>query len=133
MKYEYWNFRKNFFKCYKKNIEEIWEILSEIIFKDKNKFYGLEKYLRDEIPFIFTDNFLGFYLGLTQNPEDLNSFCLEIIDIDFQTSGVEIDLSDRLKFYISKCSDFIIGWCFKQRQCVRWVVFQIWVIFKMCC
>lgn len=43
-----------------------------------------------------------------QNPEDLNSFCLEIIDVDFQTNGVEIDLSDRLKFYISKCSDFII-------------------------
>ena len=101
-------FGKVFFKCYEKNIEEIGEILSEIIFKDKNKFYGLEKYLRDEIPFIFTDNFLGFYLGLTQNPEDLNSFCLEIIDVDFQTNRVEIDLSDRLKFYISKCSDFII-------------------------
>lgn len=97
------------FKYSKRNILEVGNILSKLIFDKDEMFGGLENYLRDEVPFIYTDNFLGFYLGIMQNPEELDLFSLEINDIVCNVNNqIDIDLTNRLKYYIGQHSEFEI-------------------------
>ena len=81
---------------------KVGRIISTLLFKTPNMFKGLEKYLRDEVPFIFTDNFLGCYMGIMQNPEETDLFCLEIVDV--LNKGSDINLTERLLYYIKDCS-----------------------------
>ena len=78
------------FRYAEKDILKIGRIISTLLFK------GLEEYLRDEVPFIFTDNFLGCYLGIMQNPDEIDLFCLEIVDVRNKES--DINLTERLLF-----------------------------------
>ena len=91
------------FRYAEKDILKIGRIISTLLFKTPNMFKGLEKYLRDEVPFIFTDNFLGCYLGIMQNPDEIDLFCLEIVDVI--SKGSDIDLTERLLYYIKDCPE----------------------------
>ena len=81
---------------------KVGRIISTLLFKTPNMFKGLEKYLRDDVPFIFTDNFLGCYMGIMQNPDETDLFCLEIVDV--LNKGSDINLTERLLYYIKDCS-----------------------------
>lgn len=91
------------FRYAEKDILKIGRIISTLLFKTPNMFKGLEKYLRDEVPFIFTDNFLGCYWGIMQNPDEIDLFCLEIVDV--LSKGSDIDLTERLLYYIKDCPE----------------------------
>lgn len=95
------------FKYSEKNILKLGEIISNLLFGKEDMFKGLETYLRDEIPFIYTENFAGCYLGIMQNPEILDMFSLEVIDISNGESNT-IDLTDRLILYLKKSSELEI-------------------------
>jgi hypothetical protein len=59
--------------------------------------------------FIYTDNILGCYFGIMQNPEELNLFSLEINDILYKGNDQYIiDMTDRLKFVIKQSPEFEI-------------------------
>lgn len=90
------------FRYAERDILKIGRIISTLFFKSPNMFKGLEEYLRDEVPFIFTDNFLGCYLGIMQNPDETDLFCLEIVDT--LNKGSDIDLTERLLYSIKDCS-----------------------------
>lgn len=90
------------FRYAERDILKVGRIISTLLFKTPNMFKGLEKYLRDEVPFIFTDNFLGCYMGIMQNPEETDLFCLEIVDV--LNKGSDINLTERLLYYIKDCS-----------------------------
>lgn len=89
------------FRYAEKDILKIGGIISTLLFNAPNMFKGLEEYLRDEVPFIFTDNFLGCYLGIMQNPDETDLFCLEIVDV--LNKGSDINLTERLLHYIKDC------------------------------
>ena len=90
------------FRYAERDILKVGRIISTLLFKTPNMFKGLEKYLRDDVPFIFTDNFLGCYMGIMQNPEETDLFCLEIVDV--LNKGSDINLTERLLYYIKDCS-----------------------------
>ena len=90
------------FRYTERDILKVGRIISTLLFKTPNMFKGLEKYLRDEVPFIFTDNFLGCYMGIMQNPDETDLFCLEIVDV--LNKGSDINLTERLLYYIKDCS-----------------------------
>ena len=90
------------FRYAERDILKVGRIISTLLFKTPNMFKGLEKYLRDEVPFIFTDNFLGCYMGIMQNPDETDLFCLEIVDV--LNKGSDINLTERLLYYIKDCS-----------------------------
>lgn len=90
------------FRYSERDILKVGRIISTLLFKTPNMFKGLEKYLRDEVPFIFTDNFLGCYMGIMQNPDETDLFCLEIVDV--LNKGSDINLTERLLYYIKDCS-----------------------------
>ena len=95
------------FKYLEKDILKLGRIISNLLFGKKDVFKGLETYLRDEVPFIYTDNFIGCYLGIMQNPENLDVFSLEIVDISNDNNS-PVDLTDRLIFYLKKCPEIRI-------------------------
>ncbi len=90
------------FRYAERDILKVGRIISTLLFKPPNMFKGLEKYLRDDVPFIFTDNFLGCYMGIMQNPDETDLFCLEIVDV--LNKGSDINLTERLLYYIKDCS-----------------------------
>lgn len=90
------------FRYAERDILKVGRIISTLLFKTPNMFKGLEKYLRDDVPFIFTDNFLGCYMGIMQNPDETDLFCLEIVDV--LNKGSDINLTERLLYYIKDCS-----------------------------
>lgn len=90
------------FRYVERDILKVGRIISTLLFKTPNMFKGLEEYLRDEVPFIFTDNFLGCYMGIMQNPDETDLFCLEIVDV--LNKGSDINLTERLLYYIKDCS-----------------------------
>lgn len=97
------------FKYFEKDIIKVGNILSKLIFDKEGMFYGLVNYLRDEVPFIYTDNILGFYFGIMQNPEELDLFSLEINDVLYKGNAQYIiDMTDRLKFVIKQSPEFEI-------------------------
>ncbi|PXZ06290.1 hypothetical protein DKK70_09890 [Gilliamella apicola] len=97
------------FKYSEKDIIKVGNILSKLIFDKEEMFYGLDNYLRDEVPFIYTDNILGFYFGIMQNPEQLDLFSLEINDVLSKGNDQHIiDITDRLKFVIEQFPKFEI-------------------------
>lgn len=97
------------FNYLEKDILELGRIISNLLFGKKDAFKGLENYLRDEVPFIYTNNFIGCYLGIMQNPENLDVFSLEIVDISNDNeSNTPVDLTDRLIFYLKKCPEIRI-------------------------
>ena len=97
-----------FFTYAKKDILAAGAILSKIIFNEENKFYGLEYYYRDECPYIYTDNFLGCSLSITQHPIQLDLFSLEIEDYEGNPDAIAVNMSDRLKYYVEQCKEFSI-------------------------
>lgn len=97
------------FKYLEKDILKLGEIISNLLFGKAGAFKGLNTYLRDEVPFIYTDNLIGCYFGIMQNPDDLYVFSLEVVDIlNDNNCKVSIDLTERLILYLKKCPEIEI-------------------------
>ncbi len=97
------------FRYSEKDILKSGRIISNLLFGKEDMFKGLETCLRDEVPFIYTDNFAGCYLGIMQNPECPNVFSLEIVDISNDNGdNSHVDLTDRLMSYLKKCPEIEI-------------------------
>ncbi len=94
------------FKYSEKDILKLGRLISNLLFGKADMFKGLETCLRNEVPFIYTDNFAGCYLGIMQNPENPDVFSLEIVDIsNYDGNNSHIDLTDRLRACLKQCSE----------------------------
>ena len=61
-----------------------------------------------QFPYIYTDNFLGCSLSITQHPIQLELFSLEIEDYEGNPDAIAVNMSDRLKYYVEQCKEFSI-------------------------
>lgn len=100
-----------FFTCEKRNLTAVAEIVSERLTSKKDSFGGFENYIRDEVPTVYTDDFLGLRIIVMQNPDETNQFAVEILDRIHQYGKHEHpannqDISLRIRMLLDDCEAF---------------------------
>ena len=97
-----------FFTCDKKDLTAVAEIVSEKLTSKKDSFGGFENYIRDEIPTVYTNDFLGLRIIVMQNPDETDQFSIEIMDnIHPYVEDQEIhDISPHIRALLNDCTEF---------------------------
>ena len=101
------------FECANTDIAHVGNIVSEKLIGEMNQLDGLEEYIRDEVPTIYSKDILGLRIILMQNPEDKTQFQIEVLDrmnliINNDTQEYkDVDISDRILELLKGCSEFV--------------------------
>ena len=103
------------FECAKADLRYVAKIVSKRLTGQEDQLKGFENYIRDEVPTVYSDDFLGLRIILMQNPEEENQFQIEISDRMDILSKIKlsqlpfIDVSDRLYALLKDCPELIFS------------------------
>lgn len=110
------------FVCPKADLDYVATLISERLTGKKDGLAGREDYVRDEIPTVYSDIFLGLKIYLMQNPEEPTEFQIDITDkiyrlVDERTNiSDKIDISSRIYALLKSYEELI----FPEEYKVQW-------------
>ena len=110
------------FSCQKGDLEQVANLISVHLTGKENSFKGRENYVRDEIPTVYTEIFLGIRIYLMQNPEEANEFQIDMTDKihwltdQYDAASENIDFSERIYLLLKSCDGLI----FPEEYSIQW-------------